>query len=214
VIEMSAPSLASSSPSSPSSPSSLAPSLFRPSELARFWELHPKTVYLWIREGRLPAVRTPSDQFRLRAADVRAFAEARGLAVPPFAREARARAYVASSSASGPSAASARALRRALRVAEVAVESFASPLDALLACAVDPPVILALDATARGVLLDEAARALRRAARTRTTPLLVYNAPTAAKADALVRAGATRAIVRGKDRDIAPAVAEILAGAP
>ena len=35
----------------------LAPmALLRPSELARLWELHPKTVYLWIREGKLPAL--------------------------------------------------------------------------------------------------------------------------------------------------------------
>ena len=31
--------------------------LLRPSELARIWELHPKTVYLWIREGKLRACR-------------------------------------------------------------------------------------------------------------------------------------------------------------
>ena len=30
--------------------------LLRPSELARIWELHPKTVYLWIREGKLQYV--------------------------------------------------------------------------------------------------------------------------------------------------------------
>ena len=43
--------------------------LLRPSELARFWELHPKTVYHWIREGKLPAFRTPGAQYRVRTDD-------------------------------------------------------------------------------------------------------------------------------------------------
>src|SRR5690606_19450022 len=39
--------------------------LLRPSELARVWELHPKTVYAWIKEGKLPAIKTPGSQYRL-----------------------------------------------------------------------------------------------------------------------------------------------------
>jgi len=183
-----------------------APPLFRPSELARFWELHPKTVYLWIREGRLPAVRTPGDQFRLRAADVRAFSEARGLPLPPFAREASRRAYLAA--AASPEM---RVVRRALRQAAIDVEAFESPLDALLASVADPPALLVLDATGRGVPIDEAARALRRAPRTQATPLLVFNVTSVAKAGALLRAGATRAIVRAKERAVATALAEIFA---
>jgi len=184
-----------------------APSLFRPSELARFWELHPKTVYVWIREGRLPAVRTPGDQFRLRAADVRAFSEAQGLPVPPFAREVVRRAFVTASAAP-----SGRAVKRALRLARVEAVSFEGALDAIVACAADPPALLALDAAAaRALPLDDAARALRRVEKTAALPLIVYNAPTAAKADALVRAGVTRALVRGNDREIGVVIAELLA---
>lgn len=185
-----------------------APPLFRPSELARFWELHPKTVYLWIREGRLPAVRTPGDQFRLRSADVRAFSEAQGLPLPPFAREESRRAFVGA--AASPAQ---RVVRRALRQAQLDVAAFDSPLDALLASVADPPALLVLDAAARGVSIDEAVRALRKAPRTHATPLVVFNVSSPVKANALVRAGATRAIVRAKEgareRAITAAIAEL-----
>ena len=58
--------------------------LLRPSELARIWELHPKTVYLWIREGKLPALRTPGAQYRVRTDDARAYCEKNNL--PPLPR--------------------------------------------------------------------------------------------------------------------------------
>ena len=56
--------------------------LLRPSELARIWELHPKTVYLWIREGKLPAIKTPGAQYRVRTDDARAYCEKNGLPMP------------------------------------------------------------------------------------------------------------------------------------
>jgi excisionase family DNA binding protein len=182
------------------------PPLFRPSQLARFWELHPRTVYLWIREGKLNAVRTPGDHFRLRVADVRAFCAARGLPVPPFAREGSRCAYLFAS-APAPS----RALRRALRSAEVDVRAFDAPLDALFAAVTDPPALLVLDAATRSVRMEEALRALRRSPRAEGLPLLVMNVASTAKADALVRAGATRAIARGREREIAAAVATLVA---
>src|SRR5919107_1831071 len=59
-----------------------AMALLRPSELARMWELHPKTVYLWIREGKLPAIKTPGAQYRVRTDDARAYCEKNGLPMP------------------------------------------------------------------------------------------------------------------------------------
>jgi excisionase family DNA binding protein len=182
------------------------PPLFRPSQLARFWELHPKTVYTWIREGRLPAVRTPGDQLRLRVADVRAFCEARGLAVPPSAREAVRLAYVVFGAP-----ATTRSLRRALRAEHVDVHPFPSALEAILACVAEPPALLALDAAARGLRIDDAVSALRRSTRGQATPVLVFGVPSAAKAEALVEAGATKAIVRGQDRAMAAAITDIFA---
>jgi excisionase family DNA binding protein len=55
------------------------PALIRPSQLARFWELNARTLHIWIREGRLLAIRSPGNHFRLRVADVLAFCEREGL---------------------------------------------------------------------------------------------------------------------------------------
>jgi excisionase family DNA binding protein len=178
--------------------------LLRPSQLARFWELHPKTVYLWIREGRLAAVRTPGDQFRLRAADVRAFCETARMPLPPFVVPAARRAHVA---ASGPSL---RSLKRALKQAGAEIDAFDRSIDALFAAVASPPALLVLDAGIGGVDLEGALVALRRRAATARVPIVIFNVASAAKAEALVRAGATHAIARGRDRDALVHITEIL----
>ena len=206
-VRASQPSTSSASaPPSRSGASPAAP-LVRPSRLARFWELHPKTLYLWIREGRLAAVRTPGDQFRLRPADVRAFAESAGLPVPPFILAAPRRAQAAAIAGTW-----LRALRRALKEAEVALDAHERSIDALFAAVAAPPALLALDATLGGVDLDEAVRALRRRDATARLPVVIVNVASAARADALLRAGATHAHAKGKEKDALAEIAQILGG--
>src|SRR5262249_34231305 len=113
--------------------------LVRPSDLARHWELHPKTVYLWIKDGRLPAVRTPGDQFRLRVSDVLAFCEPSGLRPPTHLLPETGRVVVLAR----PGAA-VRALRQALRSAQVRVESYGRALDGLFAVVRAPPHVLVI----------------------------------------------------------------------
>lgn len=189
------------------SAASLATPLLRPSQLARFWELHPKTLYVWIRDGRLPAVRTPGEQFRLRSADVRAFAESAGLPVPPFVLEPARRAVVA-----GQTGPWLRAMRRALKEAEVGLELHERTLDALFSAIAATPALLVIDASAgKGRSdLDEAVRALRRRAETASVPVVIVNAASTTKADALVRAGATSAYPQGRERDALAEVTRIL----
>jgi excisionase family DNA binding protein len=198
-------------PTASPAPSALASSapapLLRPSRLARFWELHPKTLYVWIREGRLAAVRTPGEQFRLRPADVRAFAEAAGLPVPPFILAAPRRAHAAATSGAW-----LRALRRALKEAEVTLDLHERSVDAFFAAVAAPPTLLSIDAGIGGLDLDEAIRALRRRAATAHLPVVIVNVASAAKADALLRAGATHAHVKGKDRDALAQIAQLLGG--
>ena len=206
-VRASQPSTASASaPPSRSAASPAAP-LVRPSRLARFWELHPKTLYAWIREGRLPAVRTPGQQFRLRPADVRAFAEAARLPVPPFVLVTPRRAHAAAGAGTW-----LRALRRALKEAEVALELHERSVDAFFASVASPPVLLAIDAAIGGIDLDEAIRALRRRDATAKLPVVVVNASSSINADALLRAGATSAYAKGKDRDAIAQITQMVGG--
>jgi len=166
--------------------------LLRPSELARFWELHPKTVYLWIKDGRLRAVKTPGAHYRVRSEDVPAFCDASGLPLPPQVAVTSRRAAILGG---GPSA--LRTIRRALKAHGVGAAPYPSALEGLLAVAAAPPSLLVIDAAAIDV--EEAVRALRRTKATRAVPILVYGAPSAARAEAALRAGAGWAVVREKD---------------
>jgi excisionase family DNA binding protein len=175
--------------------------LLRPSELARFWELHPKTVYLWIKSGRLRAVRTPGEQYRVRSEDVPAFCEKSGLALPPQLAQGVRRVMIL-----GASVPEQRAVRRALKGQDVLVSAYASALDGMLAAAVAPPTLLVVSATS--VPPEEAVRALKRARATSSTPIVVYALSSSTRADAVLRAGASAAIVR--DRDLTTTISDLL----
>jgi excisionase family DNA binding protein len=166
--------------------------LLRPSELARFWELHPKTVYLWIKAGRLPAVKTPGDQFRVRSEDVPAFCNRSGLPLPPALTLETRRVMIL-----GATPGAQRMLRRALKGRDVVVSAFPSALDGLLAAAQTPPSLLVLDASS--VDAEDAVRALRRTKATSGVPVLVYQVLSSARAAVIVRAGARWALVRDKE---------------
>ena len=156
--------------------------LLRPSELARIWELHPKTVYLWIREGKLPAIKTPGAQYRIRAGDARAYCEKNSLADAARHREP-----------GGERGGS----REAQRVAARAREGVQGARHRRRELAVGPrgPARDRGRASGRGgdrrqeiadvKVLTDAVRALRKTARTAKVPLVVFDvAPRAGTDDA------------------------------
>ncbi len=166
----------------------------RPSELARHWGVHPRTVTAWIKDGRLPGVRTPGDQFRVRTDDIIGFCEANGLQPPPWAMPATRQLLLA-----GAPASLARAARRAARA--IGVEAKALPtFDALFAAISRPPDVLLLDARSASVDIEDAVRALRKSIR--ATKLLVAFA-SAPRTESLLRAGAARVMLDGEaEREI------------
>jgi excisionase family DNA binding protein len=181
----------------------LAMALLRPSELARIWELHPKTVYLWIREGKLPAIKTPGAQYRVRTDDARAYCEKNGLPMP------RAIATPAGTVAVlGKPSASQRALAKACKARGTAVVIWPSALEGLLAVAGDAPDVVAIEAECSDVKVADAVRALRKTARTAHLPIVVYDA--SARAATLAKLGAISIVLRGKSDEAVRAVVELL----
>ena len=179
--------------------------LLRPSELARLWELHPKTVYLWIREGKLPAIKTPGAQYRIRSDDARAYCEKNGLPMP------RAIASPAGSIAVlGKPSVSQRALAKACRARGTIVVSWPSTLEGLLSIADEAPDVIAIDAEASDVKVLDAVRALRKTARTAKVPVVVYDAAPRAGTTALTKLGASSIVARGKTDDLVRAVIDLL----
>lgn len=179
----------------------------RPSELARFWELHPRTVYTWIKEGRLAAVRTPGNQYRLRVEDVRAFCEKERRPQPTFlASVETSPIYVL-----GAGAELRRAIQRSVRPAKSAIVWFDETHFGLFAAVIAPPralVIAASPASFDGVAV---ARALRATAPTATVPILFFDVATTAQCTALLGAGATRAIAKSRRQEIGREVTLMIA---
>jgi hypothetical protein len=174
--------------------------LLRPSQLARFWELHPATVNLWIVQGRLPAIRSPGNHFRVRIADARAFCEREGLPIPPFVAPPPDRVVVMTASA-----AVKRALAKGLKCV-VSVEAFANPFEAVVAVASAPTALLALDLTGMAFDAVAAIRAVKRAPARPKPRVAVFHVETQALATALERAGADRVLLTSEGGGLLPAL--------
>lgn len=184
------------------------PPLVRPSALARFWGIHPKTLHGWISQGRLAALRSPGNHVRLRVADVRAFCEREGLPVPPFVTPPPRRAVLA-----GASEAATRALARALK-GSVTLDTFASPYDGLVAAASAPTDLLALGVSFPRFDAGAAIRALKSSPASAGVVVVAFGVPTRAGAAALESAGAARALGRASERELPSVVRELLALEP
>jgi excisionase family DNA binding protein len=184
--------------------------LLKPSQLARFWELNARTLHVWIRDGRLPAIRSPGNHFRLRVADVRAFCEREGLPVPPFVAPPLRRVVLAAASLP-----LRRAIARVLKTG-VALHPFADPYEALLAAVTERTEVFAMDAkpgAGAHASFDTLAalRAFKGTPATAETVVVAFNVPTRAQAAALEKAGATRTLLEAKTADLLPAtLAELL----
>jgi excisionase family DNA binding protein len=175
-----------------------SPTLLRLSQLARFWEKNPRTIQTWIRQGRLAAIRSPGNHFRVRVADVRAFCEREGMPVPPFVAPPAVRVVAAVP------------LPRGARLPGVVVEPHAEPYAAVVAAASAPPALLVLPATGDRFDAAAAVSALRHVPATAAMPVVVVGATTQARVEALGRAGATRVLLRAKDDDVPRVVRELL----
>lgn len=144
--------------------------LLRPSELARLWELHPKTVYLWIREGKLPAIKTPGAQYRVRSDDARAYCEKNNLPMPRLL--ANPGGTVA---AIGKPSPALRALARACKARGTTFLTWPTALEGLLAVAGEAPDVLVIDAKCEEVKVASALRALKKTSTTASLPVVVLD---------------------------------------
>jgi excisionase family DNA binding protein len=144
--------------------------LLRPSELARLWELHPKTVYLWIREGKLPAIKTPGAQYRVRSDDARAYCEKNNLPMPRLL--ANPAGTVA---AIGKPSAALRSLAKACKARGTTFLTWSTALEGLLAVAGETPDVLVLDAKLEDVKIAQALKALKKTSKTSSLPVIVFD---------------------------------------
>src|SRR5687768_3945289 len=144
--------------------------LLRPSELARLWELHPKTVYLWIREGKLPAIKTPGAQYRVRSDDARAYCEKNNLPMPrTLANPAGTVAAI------GKPSPAFRSLAKACKARGATFQTWSTALEGLLAVAGETPDVLVIDAKLEDVKVAQAVKALKKTSKTSSLPVVVLD---------------------------------------
>jgi excisionase family DNA binding protein len=138
--------------------------LLRLSEVAEMVGMHPKTVYHWVRSGRLSAVASPGGMLRVRAEDARALCHKSGIPVPEqIATVARKVAIVSSDKTSS------KALTRSLKGKGFEVVSYSDPYEAFVAVVKDPPEVLVVGVAIAGIEVVRMVAALQGDERTKKT---------------------------------------------
>lgn len=117
-----------------------APVLLRLSEVAEMVGMHPKTVYHWVRSGRLSAVASPGGMLRVRAEDARALCRKSGLQVPEKIATVPRKLVIV-----GDGKGATRTLGRSLKGKGFDVSTYASVYEAFVAIVKDPPEVLVID---------------------------------------------------------------------
>jgi CheY-like chemotaxis protein len=141
-----------------------APVLLRLSEVADMVGMHPKTVYHWVRMGKLQAIPSPGGMLRVRAEDARALCHKSGIAVPERLATVPRKVVIVDHDKS-----TTKALARSLKGKGFEVSTYSDPYEAFVAVVKDPPEVLVVDSRADRISMSAMLSALRKDARTKQT---------------------------------------------
>lgn len=168
------------------------PRLYRLAQVAALLQVHPKTVYYWVRTGRLNTVVSPGGRLHLRAEDARALCKSAGMPTSPELARVRGCVHIVEADR-----AAARSLTRSLKSRGFDVHTFEDPYDAIVATVREPPEVLVLDERLDGLDARRAALALRRDDRTKRTRVIVWGDVDETASTALSGAGVDAVVPRG-----------------
>ena len=177
------------------------PRLLRLAQVAAMLQVHPKTVYYWVRTGRLNALTSPGGLLRVRAEDARALCQSSGMPVPADLATVRRRVHVLEADKTV-----AKSLVRNLKAKGFDVRTFEDPYEALIATAKEPPELLVLDIKMSGIEARKAIAALRRDEVTKRTRILVWSELDQEETAALLEAGVDSVVPRGDAAALAKAL--------
>lgn len=177
------------------------PRLLRLAQVAAMLQVHPKTVYYWVRTGRLNALTSPGGLLRVRAEDARALCQSAGMPVPADLATVRRRVH-----ALEPDKAVGRSLVRNLKAKGFDVRTFDDPFELVIATAKEPPELLIIDVKAPHVDARRALAALRRDDATKRTRVIVWSDLDGDETAALLEAGVDSVVPRGDAAALAKAL--------
>ncbi|MBI2395042.1 MAG: response regulator [Deltaproteobacteria bacterium] len=155
-------------------------------------QVHPKTVYYWVRTGRLNALTSPGGLLRVRAEDARALCQSAGMPIPAELATVKRRVHVVE-----PDKTVSRSLVRNLKAKGFDVRTYEDPYEALIATAKEPPELLIIDVRHPGIEASRAISALRRDDNTKRTRVLVWSDIGHDEHSTLLEAGVEAVVPRG-----------------
>lgn len=177
------------------------PRLLRLAQVAQMLQVHPKTVYYWVRTGRLNALTSPGGLLRVRAEDARALCQSAGMPIPAELATVKRRVHVVEADKTV-----SRSLVRNLKAKGFDVRTFEDPYEALIATAKEPPELFIVDVRAPGIDSNRAIAALRRDDTTKRTRVIVWSDLDTPEQNALIEAGIEAVIPRGDASALAKAL--------
>jgi PleD family two-component response regulator len=155
-------------------------------------QVHPKTVYYWVRTGRLNALTSPGGLLRVRAEDARALCQNAGMPIPAELATVKRRVHVVETDKTV-----SRTVVRNLKAKGFDVRTYEDPYEALIATAKEPPELLILDVRQDGIEAQRAIAALRRDDTTKRTRVLVWSDLGEDEQAVLIEAGVEAVVPRG-----------------
>ena len=177
------------------------PRLLRLAQVAAMLQVHPKTVYYWVRTGRLNALTSPGGLLRVKAEDARALCQSAGMPVPAELATVKRRVHVVETDKTV-----ARSLVRNLKAKGFDVRTYEDPYECLIATAKEPPELLIVDVRAPGIEAGRAIAALRRDDTTKRTRVLVWSDVDGEEQAALLEAGVEAVVPRGDAATLVKAI--------
>ncbi|MGZ6083375.1 MAG: response regulator [Polyangiales bacterium] len=177
------------------------PRLLRLAQVAAMLQVHPKTVYYWVRTGRLNALTSPGGLLRVRAEDARALCQSAGMPIPAELATVKRRVHVVESDKTV-----ARALVRNLKAKGFDVRTYEDPYEALIATAKEPPELFIVDVRAPGIEANRAIAALRRDDTLKRTRVIVWSDLEEEESAQMLEAGVEAVIPRGDASALAKAL--------
>jgi CheY-like chemotaxis protein len=177
------------------------PRLLRLAQIAAMLQVHPKTVYYWVRTGRLQALTSPGGLLRVRAEDARALCQSSGMPIPAELAIVKRRVHVVESDKTV-----SKSLYRNLKAKGFDVRTFEDPYEALIATAKEPPELFIVDVKAPGIEDNRAIGALRRDDTTKRTRVIVWSDLEDEESAQWLEAGVESVIPRGDASALAKAI--------
>lgn len=159
---------------------------FTTGAVAKFCDVTPQAVRLWIQAGLIPTVRTAGDHYRVTRGDLETFMRSRGLEVPAEVASPKPQVVAVLEDSEAT-----KNLRKTLSKGGYDLAVFANPWEALLSLPGSRPVVIVLDLHMAGIDGVAMLRAIKTNKSTAAIPVIALAGHAPGRNQALEAGAAT-----------------------